>query len=175
MPVSTASPIPPPIPSMTPEERAAFDKRRGRFMPWIIVAFFAGFVVILVDFAAFAINHPPSEVTPHAYDKGLIYNQTLADADAQVKLGWKADVSYQAQRLRLILKDAQGQPLTGARAKAFFVNAAESRLDRSADLQPGEAGIYSAAAGLPRGNWKIYVTAAKGADEYQVNISQEVE
>ena len=149
-------------------DQAAIDRHRGRFVPWIIAAFYLAFMSALIGFVFIAYAHPPSEVTSEAYEKGLAYNDTLAKSAAQQALGWTSTIGYSQGRVTLTLHDSQHQPITQARAKAWFVHPDNHAMDRSFDLQGDGKGLYSAAAPLPdTGQWTVHVTAALGTDEYQ--------
>lgn len=147
--------------------QAEIDKRRGRFVPWIIAAFYLTFMSALIGFVVIAYQHPPNESTPEAYEKGLAYNSAIAGADRQAQLGWKSAVDFKGQTLTFRLEDRRGQPVD-AEVKAWFVHPSETALDRAVTLIPAGPGLYRGQVSLPKSeNWTVHVTAAKGADEYQ--------
>ncbi|ESQ82568.1 hypothetical protein AEAC466_17020 [Asticcacaulis sp. AC466] len=154
----------------------ALNRRRGRFVPWIIAAFYLTFMTALVGFVFIAYAHPPSETTEDAYAKGLAYNDILAKAGAQAQLRWRSDIDYTAGRLRFSLTDHAGQPVTAARVKAWFVHPGNAVEDRSFDLRDDGEGRYVTDAPLPvKGVWTVHVTAEKAGRQYQSVTTVEVE
>ncbi len=85
---------------------------RSRWIPWAFLAFFA--VVLLANgtmiWLAFATW--TGLETEGAYQKGLAYNRTLEQAEAQAALGWRVDLALEQQgralALRLMLVDRHG-------------------------------------------------------------------
>jgi len=155
--------------------QAAIDRRRGRFVPWIIAGFYLSFMTTLIGFVVIAYRNPPSEVTADAYEKGLAYNQILAKASVEDALGWHSTVVYERDVVRFEVHDSRRRPVTGATVKAWFVHPADASSDRSVDLRPVGDGIYEASLRLPRpGLWTIHVTAEKQGRQYQAADSVEV-
>jgi nitrogen fixation protein FixH len=150
-----------------PPNQAEIDKRRGRFVPWVIAAFYLTFMSALIIFVVIAYQHPPNEVTPEAYEKGLAYNSAIAGADRQTQLGWNSTVDFNGQTLTFRLQDHSGHPVD-AEVKAWFVHPSEVALDQTVELALVGPGLYRGQVKLPKSdNWTVHVTAANGADEYQ--------
>ncbi len=165
-----------PDPKTQDEAQRALDQRRGRFVPWIIAAFYLTFMSVLIGFVVIAYDHPPNEVTPNAYEKGLAYNNTLTDAAAQAQLGWQSAVDYTAGRVVFQLEDGHHAPADGARVVAWFVHPAQSQGDRTFDLSSEGNGVYSAKAPLPsKGLWTVHITAEKMDKQYQTMTQIEVD
>ena len=166
--------------SSSPDHDAAaqreIDRRRGRFVPWIIAIFYMTFMSVLIGFVVIAYRNPPSEVTPEAYEKGLAYNNTLAQAGAAAQLGWLSTITYDKDRLVFRLIDGHHQPIDLARVRVWFVHPAESAYDRSFDLRSDGNGVYSVAAPLPaKGLWTVHVTAEQMDHQYQSTTQIEVD
>lgn len=165
-----------PATSSSPDlNQAEIDRRRGRFVPWVIGAFYMTFMSALIGFVAIAYQHPPSDVTAEAYEKGLAYNQTLAKGAAQAGLRWQSRILYKNGRIVFVLKDGLRQPISHARVKVWFVRPADASMDRSVDLTEQKPGVYAAEAGLPQGLWEVHVTAALQGEEYQAMTTLTVE
>ena len=166
-----------PVTSSSPDEltQAEIDRRRGRFVPWAIGAFYMTFMAALIGFVVIAYQHPPSETTSEAYEKGLAYNQTLAKGAAEAGLRWKSQIAYKPGKIVFILKDGKDQPLSHAQVRAWFVRPSDASLDRSVDLKEQKSGVYVAPASLAKGLWNIHVTAALQGEEYQAETSITVE
>jgi len=159
----------------TAKAQSEIDRRRGRFVPWVIAAFYMTFMATLIGFVVIAYRNPPSEVTTEAYEKGLAYNQTLAKASVEDALGWHSVVTYERGVVRFELRDSRRMPITGAVAKAWFVHPDDAASDRSVDLIAIDDGVYLASLPLPNtGLWTVHVTAEKQGRQYQTAETVEV-
>jgi len=166
----------PAISSSPDSVQAEIDRRRGRFVPWVIVAFYLTFMATFIAFVVIAFQHPPSDVTAEAYEKGLDYNTTLDKAQAQARLGWTSSLSVENRQLTFVLKDAAGQGLDGAVARVWFVHPDKSGLDRSVALTGAGHGRYTAPVALPAaGQWEIHVTAEVKGQQYQLAQAMEID
>jgi nitrogen fixation protein FixH len=108
--------------------------------------------------------------TNDAYRKGLNYNERIAAAAAQHKLGWRNSVAYvpEGRRLRVSLTDAAGAAVPGLAVTAVVQRPATNRFDRELALEQTGAGTYEAALPeLEPGWWTVEITARKGAPEQQ--------
>lgn len=151
-----------------PLSQAEIDRRRGRFVPWVIAAFFLSFMIPLICFTVIAFRHPPSEVTPQAYEKGVTYNQTLAAEAAQKALGWQVTLSHADGRLTVQARDAKGVPLDNGQVEVWLIHPAQSALDRHLVLRPEGQGLYTAAAALPSPSvWTAHVTVQVAEHQMQ--------
>lgn len=165
---ATSSPPDSRTPSEAEAGQAATDRRRGRFVPWIIAGFYLTFMSVLVGFVFIAYAHPPADSTEEAYDKGLAYNETLARASQQAALGWRSDTVYSQGHTTFSLRDRQLAPVRHARVRAWFVHPGDAAFDRQFDMAEDGDGTYWADTVLPtRGLWTVHVTAAVDGDEYQ--------
>lgn len=158
---------------LTPEAQAELDRHRGRFVPWVIIAFFLSFVVVLSVMTTIAVTHRASEVTAEAYDKGRAYNQTLQAAQAAARLGWQFSPTWKAGQLDLTIKDRNGQPVRAESVRVWFVNSADGQLDRAADMTATASG-YVSHIRLPRGLWHVHVTAEQAGQQAQAVFDQEI-
>jgi len=168
MPVTLSSP--------DPVLQAEIDRKRGRIVPWVIAAFYLAFMSTLVGFVVIAYQHPPSDVTQEAYEKGLDYNAAIGKGEAQARLGWTSSISVDKGVAVFVLKDAAGRGLDGAVARAWFVRPDGSALDRSVELNATGPGRYSAKVALPAaGQWEVHVTAEVKGQQYQLVQPMEID
>ncbi|MDC7685270.1 FixH family protein [Asticcacaulis sp. BYS171W] len=152
------------------ETQAEIDRRRGRFVPWIIAAFFLSFMLPLIAFTVLAFRHAPSEVTPQAYEKGLAYNSALAAEAAQAGLGWRIAGAYDHGAYHVTVRD-DDRPLEDARVEVWFVHPAQKALDRHIVLTAQGDGIFSAPANLPvRAGWTAHVTVEDKGRQVQTRF-----
>ena len=142
---------------------------RGRWIPWLFVG---GFVVVcavngvmiwaaLSTWTGLAANQP--------YDRGLAYNQNLAAAARQAKLGWRpvADVriGQEGGEIDLVLMDAGDQPVTDAQVVVEFERPTFAGSDFAVDLSATAPGHYRARFDRPLpGVWDLHATIRRGTD-----------
>lgn len=167
--MTATSPVKPE--DMTPEERALYNQKRGRFVPWVLVAFYISFIIPLLVFVYIAFNNAPSEVTQSAYEKGLAYNQTLSEQAKQDALGWQGTAGFDDGQLRFVLRDDKGAPIDGAKVRAWFVHPANKAHDRAVNLDPTGPGTYAGKPDLAvQAGYTVHITAAARDHEYQTVV-----
>lgn len=148
--------------------QAEIDRLRGRFVPWIIGAFYLAFMSGFIAFVIIAFRNPPNEITGQAYAKGLEYNDALDKAAAQDVLGWHSVTTYENGRIVFTLRDSRHLAVEQAQVRAWFIHPAVKANDCSFDLNSVRPGVYSADAPLPaKGRWTVHVTARLRGREYQ--------
>lgn len=145
-----------------------------RFIPWYFVLFFVVLTVVFAGFAYIARSTHPGLVTEKAYDKGLKYNNVIARAEAQEKLGWTSTLTTKFDNghavVSLSLKDAKGQPLESAQVSLWFIRPVQAGMDVKEAMQPASKGVYAGRAVLPaRGLWDVRIEAVKGDARYQTS------
>ncbi|MDC7684470.1 FixH family protein [Asticcacaulis sp. BYS171W] len=149
------------------ETQADIDRRRGRFVPWFIAAFFISFMLPLIAFTVLAFRHAPSEVTAQAYEKGLAYNNALDAEAAQEGLGWKVNGAFRDGVYRVSASD-RGVAMEDARVEVWFVHPSVKTNDRHAVLTHSGRGIYEAKIDLPvRAGWSAHVTVEDHGQQLQ--------
>lgn len=147
---------------------SAADIARGRMVPWVIAIFFIAFILPLLGFTWIAFKYKPSEVTAHAYDKGLAYNHILKEENIQEALGWKATLTMTGTALTVHLEDKDNKPIHGAMVKAWFIRPATASMDQWAHMKETHAGYYMAMLPDPiPGLWEVRVTAKLGNEQFQ--------
>lgn len=132
--------------------------RRSRYIPWLFVAGFALVVAVNATMMTFAVGSFSGLYTPQPRERGLHYNEIVAERDARDALGWKIDVVWRAEtgRLEVSVRDAAGQPLAGARVAADLVRPAEKRLPLPVLLAATGSGRFAGDVVLPaRGSWDL--------------------
>jgi nitrogen fixation protein FixH len=109
---------------------------------------------------------------PDYYRKGLAWDSTMAQARADVAMGWTLDAQAGPVGLGLgvvtcTLKDSTGAPLTGATVTLEAIHNLEAEHYVHATLAPRAAGEYVSAPVLTRpGLWELRFTARRGAQVY---------
>ncbi len=103
--------------------------------------------------------------TPDAYRSGLDYNQRIAEARTQAKLGWTEATKFDASTgtFTVTLKDRDGHGVDGLQVTAAVGRLATDVADHDFTLTPGGNGSYSVVIpNLAEGAWEVAWAASKG-------------
>lgn len=152
----------------------AQSRKPGWWYPYI---FLGAFVVVLgvnVTLAYFATSTFTGLSTDNAYEKGLAYNQNLAMAEAQARLGW--DVSFTASPqadgavlLSVSYRDRDGRPVNGLDVRANLLRPTVKGHDHEVTLEAGGDGLYTLKHRTPlAGVWDAEVVAIGDGVSYQL-------
>lgn len=151
-------------------------RKPGWWYPWIFVGMFGVVVSVNGALAYFATSTFTGLQTEGAYEKGLAYNQTLASAEAQEKLGWTLAPHLDAAAiagggpLTVTVSGRDGKPVEKLEVVAKLVRPTVSGHDQVVELHEVDAGRYVSEVKLPfPGIWDMKVVATRGADRYQIN------
>src|SRR5262245_43444180 len=139
-------------------ETALFaDGLRGRHVLLGLVAFFGLIFLVNGIFAYYAITTFGGGDTSNPYQKGLNYNETLAEDARGAALGWQAQLTYAATagRLTFSLTDRDGHPVSGLHFNGTVGSPATDREDLSASFNEAESGAYAATVMLAPGQWIV--------------------
>jgi nitrogen fixation protein FixH len=130
----------------------------------ILVAGF-GFVFAVNGFmAALAIGTFSGLDGDDSYQSGLEYNRTMAEADAQLKLGWHSAVSLApgGKNVQVAMKDREGAAIHGLTVTGTIGRAATNKFDRSLTFKETSPGIYTATEGPSGpGSWVVSLSALR--------------
>ncbi len=143
--------------------KVASVKQVGRFdkwIPWYFVAFFVVLAILDGIFVYVATQTHTGVVSKNTYQAGLDYNETIKKSEAQDKLGWTTDISFNDETLKVRLLDSFGAPLTDASVEAFFFRPTQDGSDFLIPLGEGANGNYITPVQTQPGQWdvRIYVT-----------------
>lgn len=155
-------------PGMTP---------RDKWIPYYFVAFFVVFCAVDGVMAYLAIKTQTGVVTEHHYEKGLRYNETIAQAEKMEKLGWKGSIRFAPDAgvvdkgtLSFSLNDPQTKPVAGAKVTAKLVRPTQAGNDEMIELKEAAPGNYQAAVAFPlQGQWDVEIAVLRGDDRFQMN------
>ncbi|MBN8843712.1 MAG: FixH family protein [Sphingomonadales bacterium] len=137
----------------------------GRHMTAILVAFFA--VVITVNFtmARLASSTFGGTVVDNSYVASQHYNEWLARAAAQERLGWERSVALDAERhVRLVVRQRDAV-LTGLAVKATLSHPLGRVEPRALHFVPAADGSLRTTEAVPAGRWRLDLSIRRGADE----------
>ncbi len=103
--------------------------------------------------------------TDDPYRKGLAYNQRVAAAKAQAKLGWRDSLAYvpETRRIRVSLTDPAGGAVSGLAVTAQVQRSVTNRFDRQLVLEQTGPGTYEVSAAHLGGGWWTVDLTARGA------------
>jgi len=156
----------------SPEPGAGFILR-GWHVLAMLLTFFAVVIGVDVGFSVIAVRTFPGEDIRNSYMQGNQYNATLAERAKQSALGWTAQADLTVNRdgpvVTLRLRDAKGQPLTGATLAGRLRRPATTKADRTLVFSSAGDGSYVAQAGdLEPGAWDLAVRATRGSATFDI-------
>ena len=139
-----------------------------RWIPWYIVIFFAAQFGLFGWFYHMASISYTGVVTDQSYEKGLQYNQTIAKAESQARLGWDAAITKNGSGVQLVLVNRDKKPLAGAMVSLWLTRPVHGGIDQKLEMKETQTGIYYAPVALPeKGLWEARIEARKGGHSYQ--------
>lgn len=158
-------------------EKTTGMQPRDKWIPWYFVAFFAVVFAVNGVYVYMAIHTMPGVVEEHHYEKGLKYNQRIAEVDKQAKLGWKGDVQFkldvaapQSGTLQVVFTDANGEALEKADVNVLLTRPTGQGQNQRVVLKELAPGDYQAAVTLPLlGQWEASVAVVRGDDRFELN------
>ncbi|HET6196312.1 MAG TPA: FixH family protein [Acetobacteraceae bacterium] len=149
---------------MSPNRSSSFS-----FIPWLFVAGFAIVIAVNGIMMWLAIGSFSGLYSDHARERGVHYNQIVAEQKSRDALGWTVVPSWQAEGgvLGLKVSDAAGKPLAGAVATIELVRPAERRAPLDVALNDLGDGRFAGHVVLPeRGNWDADIVIEAGGRRF---------
>ncbi len=138
-----------------------------RLNGWHVLAMIFGFfgVVIAVDvsFAVMAYRTHPGEVSVTPYEDGLVYDRKIAQVRAQEALGWQAGAEAVADKVVVLMVDADQRPLTGLTVTGRLERPATEAGRIVLKFRETTPGRYEAAARGLSGAWDLTAETHGGA------------
>lgn len=135
----------------------------GRTVLYGMLAFFGVIIAVNAAFVYFALSTWPGLSTNQAYEDGLAYNKTLADAERQRGLGWRTrlDLNIDGQ-LSARFFDKSGAMIGGLSPTVRLLRPTHEGEDRDIILKEAVPGVYSAPViDLAAGRWKAELKVYK--------------
>lgn len=146
-------------------------KSFDRWIPFYFVLFFV--VIAAVDgiFIYLAVSTQTGVVTDRAYENGLAFNEMLARAAKQDRLGIQQHATFKDGILVWDLNNRDGSPLTGARVTAHLFRPVASGHDFTVDVPALTPGRYQTRLALPmHGEWAVRLKAEWNTHQYQTSL-----
>lgn len=144
----------------TASPRGTGTPRRSLWIPWLFVAMFGVIIAVNLVMALFAFDSWTGLSADDPYKRGLVHNKLQAAIARQDKLGWEialaqTPVGNQRARLRMALKDADGQRVTWAQIQVRLVRPVAQGADFGTTLHHTGGGRYEAVVTFPHpGLWE---------------------
>jgi len=136
----------------------------GRHVLVGMLAFFGLIFAVNGVFVFFALDTWPGLSTRHAYQEGLTYNETLAEAQAQRALGWNSAVDVAegtgGQSATVRVTGHAGAPVSGLTVAVELRRMVRDSDDHRLALAETDPGVYAARSDLAAGRWQAIVEAA---------------
>ena len=144
---------------------------KGHHVLFAMLGFFAVIIGVNALFMTMAVKTFPGEEVKKSYVQGRLFNEVLAERQAQAELGWRAGVTLATDpsggpALEVRLIDADGAPLSNLPMTALIRRPATDAYDQSLEMIYIAEGLYRAPlADLGPGRWEALVVAETPAGE----------
>jgi nitrogen fixation protein FixH len=147
----------------------ATKRHHGRIVLYGLIGFFLTFMTVDAVMVTLAVRSQTGVVTDHAFEKGLAYNDTIAAARDQEKLGWRGTFSNNQGKVVFHLEDKQGVPLSGAKIRMKIwrpVHDGEDKEDNLVEIKPGQYEAWYKRPFSP-GLWQVDIHAVKDDQNFR--------
>ncbi|MGA0604817.1 FixH family protein [Phenylobacterium sp. VNQ135] len=128
-----------------------------------VCAFFAVVIAVDASFTVMALRTFPGQVSVTPYEDGLLYNQRIAQEEAQAKLGWRAAAEVAPGLVVLTVQDAAGRPLRGLTVTGRLERPATESGRRTPRFIETAPGRYEGATSAIEGAWDLTAEAVDAA------------
>lgn len=116
-----------------------------------------------------ATSDPSFMVEEDYYQKGLEWDQAMAQKRTNEELGWKVRPAVVEGQLQVTVTDAGGQPVTGGAVEYIVFHNARASMQHKGTAADSEqqAGVYTADIVFNRpGTWVVRYRVKRGDDLY---------
>jgi nitrogen fixation protein FixH len=155
------------VPSVRQSPRMPNELTGGKVLAMLVV-FFGLVMVVNFFMMRAAISTFGGVDTPSSYEAGLTYMSEEAVAEAQSARKWKVEAaltpSGSEETVTVTLRDAAGNPITGATVAARLAHPVDERRDVDVTLVEREAGAYVGKAAAAPGQWFLDITVSRAGE-----------
>lgn len=143
--------------------------------PGIVIALLLMSVTMVTVTVVFATRDPSFAVESDYYERGLNWDDEMAQAEQNAELGWDAapEVAAEADALHrrvlsVTLTDRDGAPIEGAEVEAsVFHYTSAHQIQTETLVATDEPGVYEALFAIDRdGRWKLDLTVVSGDERF---------
>jgi len=143
-------------------------KFTGRHMLAIMISFFAVVIGVNVTMATLAAGTFGGTVVDNSYVAGQHFNDWLAAARAQERLGWRTATELDRGRhVTVELRDRAG-PLVGAEIDAVARHPLGRAPDVALRFSADAAGRYVSRQPLPAGRWLVHLHVRRAGGDLRL-------
>jgi nitrogen fixation protein FixH len=146
--------------------------RRSGWIPWVFVWGMVLVVVVNAIMVWFALSTFTGTTVERSYERGRLYNEVIAEADRQARIGWRfslvweADVSAPlAGKVVLTAADSGSAPLDRLSIEGVVLRPLEAPEPIALGFTQVAPGRYIARLAVPKpGQWEVRVEARRGSE-----------
>jgi nitrogen fixation protein FixH len=131
----------------------------GRHMLYIMIAFFGVIIAVNLVLVWVAARSWTGLVVENSYVASQNFNEELAAAREQEKLGWKSGLTATIDAAHVRITGGEDRPVTGLSVELKLSRPASLADDQSLSLSETTPGEYSAQAKLGPGVWNAELIA----------------
>lgn len=148
------------------------NNQKAKFIPYLFFIFFGVIVVVDSIYIYIANKTWRGLSTENAYQKGLDYNQTIADKERQKKLGWslKTKINYLQKNnylLTVTLSDKDQNQIKDAKITIRAIRPVQEGFDFNQELKLVN-NSYQAIISFPlKGQWDIEYHVTKNNSSFE--------
>lgn len=129
----------------------------GRHMAASMIGFFAVVIGVNTVMATQATRTFGGKVVENSYVASQKYNEWIAEAEAQERLGWTTDVSGRSGLVAI-------RTVAGAHLAARAVHPLGRLQEYDVTFAEISPGRYLSRTALPAGRWRLHLQVRRGAD-----------
>jgi nitrogen fixation protein FixH len=132
----------------------------------ILLAFFGTVATVNGIMIHYALSTFPGVTDDNAYEHGVHYNDTLAAAALQNKVGWVAQGRIVRglegrAAVEISIRDKDGAPVEGLQVAGRLEFMPDSHFDMALDLTETSAGVYRTEIKANSGVWLLEMSASR--------------
>lgn len=125
----------------------------------LMIGFFGVVIAVNLVMAVFATTTWTGLVVKNSYVASQHFNDRLAAARLQKKLGWKSTLDTKGGKFVFTIRDRSGQPVPDLAINGKLERLSSDRSDRMLWFKQASAGRYVTNAPAGSGRWKVDLTA----------------
>lgn len=137
----------------------------GRHMLYIMIGFFGVIIAVNLVMLTVATRSWTGLVVENSYVASQKFNDVLAAAEAQEKLGWTSSVTVTARDATVRITGAESAPVTGLAVRLALARPVHEAEDTTLELLERSPGEYSAEANIATGAWDAELTATDASGQ----------
>lgn len=150
----------------------AAQRRSDQWIPWVFVWGMVLVVVVNAIMVWFALSTFTGTTVDRSYERGRLYNEVIAEAERQARIGWRFSLVWQADasaplsgRVVLQAADKGSAPLDRLSIEAAVIRPLEAPDPIALGFTQVGPGRYVAPLSVPKpGQWEVRLEARRGGE-----------